>query len=307
MAAGSDGGGSIRIPASFCGLVGLKPTFGRISAFGQQSFVWSLNHLGPLAATAADAALAYAVMAGPDPKDPLSMHQPAPTLEGWDKPDLSDLVLGVYWPWFRHANVDTVSACEALLKAFENMGAQVREIAIPDLEAGRIAHMITIVGEMAQALGRYQGSHHGRLGADARVALAVGRAYTSRDYIQAQRVRTRMTAHFTRNLEQVDMIITPATPCPAPAIPRAALTGGDLDMTMITEVMRFVTPANLTGLPAISFPAGYNDAGLPIGMQAMGRAWQEHTLLRLALAAERIVHGRAPQIHHEILGDRVRK
>ncbi|RLC83219.1 MAG: hypothetical protein DRJ03_17840 [Chloroflexi bacterium] len=107
----------------------------------------------------------------------------------------------------------------------------------------------------------------------------------------------------TRVLEQEGVIITPTTRLPAPAIPQVALPGGESDLTTLTEIMRFATPANLTGLPAISFPAGYNDAGLPTGMQALERAWQESTLLHLALAAEQIVERQSPQMHYEILAE----
>jgi len=118
-AIGADGGGSIRIPASFCGLVGLKPTFGRVSRFGTNPLGWSLDHFGPLAATTTDTALVYAVVAGPDQNDPMSLYQPAPTLSHWDNLELTDLTIGVYWPWFHHASADTVSMCQALLYAFE--------------------------------------------------------------------------------------------------------------------------------------------------------------------------------------------
>ena len=297
----ADGGGSIRIPASFCGIVGIKPTFGRISEHGAAPLCWSVAHLGPVAATATDAALAYAVMAGPDPKDPNSLRQPAPTLADWDKLDLSGLTLGVYWPWFRHATADVVAACEAMLNKFESMGAQLREVVIPDLEAGRVAHTITIAGEMAQALDHTYAEHHREHGADVRINLALARAFTTMDYVQAQRVRTRLIANFARVLEQVDVILTPSTALPAPLIPKAALPEGESDLSTLVEIMRFATPANLAGLPAISFPVGYNEASLPLGMQAIGRAWQEATLLRLALAAERVVDRKSPQIYYWIL------
>ena len=303
VAIGADGGGSIRIPSSFCGLVGLKPTFGRVSEFGAAPLCWSVAHLGPLAATATDAAVAFGVMAGPDPQDHISLHQPPPTLAGWDNLDLSDLTLGVYWPWFRHATADVVSACESLLEEFERMGVQVREIVLPNLENGRVAHTITIAGEMTQAMGRYYTYHRREHGLDVRTNLALARAFTARDYIQAQRARTQLMTNFNRALEQVDVIVTPTTGLTAPAIPQAALPHGESDLTTLMEIMRFTTQANLTGLPAISFPAGYNDAGLPIGMQAIGRAWQEHTLLGLALAAEQAVERQAPQVYYEILAE----
>jgi len=302
VALGADGGGSIRIPSSFCGLVGLKSTFGRVSEFGAAPLAWSVAHLGPLAATASDAALAYGLIAGPDPRDPISLHQPGPTLAGWDRPDLSGLTLGVYRPWFEHASAEVVSACERLLQELERGGATVREIAIPELEDGRVAHVITIAAEMAQALSWCYAEHCREHGLDVRINLALARAFTARDYIQAQRARTRMIGHFNRALEEVDVIVTPSTGLTAPAIPPAALPDGESDLSTLIEIMRFSTPANLTGLPAISFPAGYDGAGLPIGMQAIGRAWQEPTLLRLALAAERAVERHAPQVYYDVLG-----
>jgi Asp-tRNA(Asn)/Glu-tRNA(Gln) amidotransferase A subunit family amidase len=302
VAIGADGGGSVRVPASFCGVVGLKATFGRVSERGAFPLTWSLAHLGPLAATATDAVLAYGVIAGPDPQDPVSLHQPLPTLEGWDTPDLRDLRLGVFWPWFRHATAEVVAACEALLGHFEAIGAEVREVSIPDLEASRIAHLITIATEIGQSLSRYDAEHGRDLGPDVRTNLALARELTAQDYVQAQRVRTRLMANFQRVLEHVDLILTPASGVTAPPIPPAALSHGESDLSTLTEIMRYAPPANVTGLPAISFPAGYDGAGLPIGMQAIGRAWDEPTLLRLALAAERVVERRRPQVYYDILG-----
>jgi len=301
VALGADGGGSIRIPAAFCGVVGLKPTYGRISEHGAAPLCWSVAHLGPLAATATAAALAYAVMAGPDLNDPGSLHQPAPTLAGWDDLDLRDVTLGVYRPWFAHATDDMTASCAAMLKQFEQMGATVRDVAIPDLEAGRVAHTLTIAGEMAQALDYTYAEHHRQHGLDVRLNLALARAFTTRDYVQAQRVRTRLIANFSRALEQVDAVVTPATGLVAPLIPQAALQGGDSDLTMLVEIMRFVTPANLTGLPALAFPVGYTPDGLPVGMQLIGRPWQEAMLLRLALASEQVVVRAEPRRCHRML------
>ena len=301
VAIGADGGGSIRIPASFCGVVGLKPTYGRVSELGAAPLCWSLAHIGPLAATATDAALAYAVMAGPDPRDPISLKQPAPTLDGWARPDLSDLTIGIYPPWFQHASASVVSACEEMLKQFKRKGAKLREVVIPDLEAARVAHLVTIATEMVQALSNTYATHHREHGLDVRLNLASARAFTAADYVHAQQVRTRLIANFNRALEQVDVIVTPTTGLTAPVISQAALSSGESDLATLTEIMRFVTPANLTGLPAISFPAGYSDAGLPIGMQAIGMAWQEHTLLRLAQSAEKTVVRKPPRVYHRPL------
>lgn len=258
VAIAADGGGSIRVPASFCGLVGLKPTYGRVSEYGAAPLCWSVAHIGPLAATATDAALTYAIMAGPDPRDPFSLYQPTPTLAGWDSLDLSDLTLGIYQPWFRHASAGVVSVCEEMLEQFKRKGAKLREVVIPDLEAGRVAHLITIAAEMFRALSDTYAAHHREHGLDVRLNLASARAFTAADYVQAQQVRTRLIANLNRALEQVDAIVTPTTGLTAPIIPKAALSSGESDMATLTEIMRFVTPANLTGLPAISFPVGYD-------------------------------------------------
>lgn len=301
VAIGADGGGSIRIPSAFCGLVGLKATFGRISEYGAAPLCWSVAHIGPLAVNAVDAALTYGLIAGPDPNDPASLHQPDPELTGWNQLDLSDLRLGVYPQWFEHADSELVVTCQKMLTEFENLGAKIEEIAIPELESGRVAHIISIVGEMSQAQKQHYESNRRAYGLDVRLNMALARQLTARDYVQAQRIRTRCIAHFKHAFEKVDVILTPASAVPAPAIPAKALPDGDLDPQLSAEIMRFAPPANFTGFPAISFPAGYTAAGLPIGMQAMGRAWQEKILLRLAFAAENFVERKKPQIFYDIL------
>jgi Asp-tRNA(Asn)/Glu-tRNA(Gln) amidotransferase A subunit family amidase len=301
IAISADGGGSIRIPASFCGVFGLKSTFGRVSEFGAAPLCWSVAHLGPIAGTATDIALAYAVMAGPDLRDPNSLHQPLPTLENWNQLNLRKLKLGVYKQWFQHADPEVVAACESMLKRFTDMGAEIREIVIPDLELNRVAHTVTIVGEMVQAMSYTYKEHHREHGLDVRLNLALGRAFSTSDYLLAQRARTRIINNFNRVLENVDMILTPSTGIAAPPIPKDALPNGNSDLTTTIEIMRFVTAGNMTGLPAISFPVGYTKDGLPIGMQAMGRAWEESKLLRLAVNAEQAIERKEPQVHYKIL------
>ncbi len=301
VALGADGGGSIRIPASFCGVFGIKSTFGRVSEFGAAPLCWSVAHVGTLTGTATDMALAYAVISGPDLRDPNSVHQPLPTLEGWDKLNLRGIKLGVYKEWFQHAEPEVVAACENMLKRFTDMGAEISEVVIPDLELNRIAHTVTIVSEMVQAMSYTYPEHHREHGLDVRLTLALGRAFTSCDYVLAQRARTRIINNFKRVLEQVDMILTPTTGIAAPPIPKDALPAGNSDLSITAEIMRFVTAGNLTGLPAISFPAGYTIKGLPIGMQAIGRPWQESSLLRLAVNAEQAVERKEPQVYFKVL------
>jgi len=301
LATGADGGGSVRIPPAFCGVTGLKPTFGRLSTHGAVPLCWSVGHLGVIAACAADLALGYAVMAGPDAADELSRHQPAPALAGWNRTDLSGLRIGVHGPWFRHADPEIVAACEAMLRRFEKAGAAVREIVLPDLEAARLALAVTIAGEMAHCVDNIHQARRERFNRDVQITLAVARTFSSSDYIRAQQVRARMMDHFARAFESVDVIATPATGVTAPAISPLAAESGESDLGTATEIMRFTTPANLTGLPAIAFPAGYTHEGLPIGMQLIGRPWDEVTLLRMALVAEQWVERRQPIIYHCLL------
>ncbi len=300
IALGADGGGSVRLPAAFCGVLGLKPTYGRVPESGSFALDFSVAHVGPLAATAGDLALAYAAIAGPDPRDRLSVQQPLPTLAGWRKTDLSDLTIGVFWPWFRHATPEMVQGNEQMLDHFKDAGARVEEILIPDLEAARVAHVITITTEMNQALEHYYDAHHKEMGMDVRISLALARAFNARDFVLAQRVRTRIMAHFRRAFDKVDVIVTPAAGLTAPPIPEHALPDGDSDLATLTEIMRYAPFANMTGHPAITFPVGYSDAGLPIAMQAIARHWDEVTLFRLALAAEQHLDRRRPQIFFDL-------
>jgi Asp-tRNA(Asn)/Glu-tRNA(Gln) amidotransferase A subunit family amidase len=301
VAIGADGGGSIRIPSAFCGLVGLKATFGRVSEHGAFPLDWSVAHIGPIAGTATDAALLYSLIAGPDPRDENSLHQPMPTLKDWDKLNLKGLRIGIYREWFNHADKEVVTACEAMVKQFEAMGCVVNEIVIPNLEANRVAHSVTIISEMLHGMSPTYNKHHKEHGLDVRINLALGKHFTANDYVQSQRVRTRMMRHFNHAFKEVDVILTPTTAIAAPEIKEGALPNGESDLSTTVEIMRFATAANMTGLPAITFPVGYTEKGLPIGLQAMGRAWDEVTLLRMALAAEQVIERKAPKVHFNIL------
>ena len=300
IAIGADGGGSIRIPAALTGLVGLKATFGRVSEHGASPLTWSMGHLGPIAASVGDAALTYAVIAGPDARDPNSLHQPPVSLDGWNNADLRGVRLGVYRSWFEHAEADIVRDCEAMTQRLVEMGATLHEIELPELEEMRVAQAVTILAEMAANMALHA-AHWSELSPSTRVNLTLGKATTSADYLQAQRVRTRALAHFRRAFQQVDVILSPATAVVAPTIPANCEKDGWSDLSVVTELMRFAMPGNLTGLPAIAFPVGHDVAGLPTSMQAMARPWEEALLLRVAFAAEQATPRRRPPLFHEIL------
>jgi Asp-tRNA(Asn)/Glu-tRNA(Gln) amidotransferase A subunit family amidase len=301
VAIGADGGGSIRMPAAMCGIVGLKATFGRISEHGAFPLCWSLAHIGPMTATVRDCARTYELIAGPDPLDSLSLGHPAVEIDDAPPADLRGVTLGVYWPWFRHATPEVVQHGESLVRALVARGATLREVELPELDLLRVAHIVTITSEMVAAMMPYDGQHRHDFGLDARANLASARGATAAEYVKAQRIRTRAIAAFQRAFTNVDAIVTPSTAVVAPLINESAQPFGESDLSTTTEIMRFAFPSNFTGHPAISFPAGYDAGGLPIGLQAIGRPWGERMLLRIAAAAEQIVERKAPRRWYPLL------
>ncbi len=251
-----------------------------------------MAHIGPLAWSAADLAIAYALIAGPDELDPISQLQPSPQFSGLEaSPSLSGLSLGIYEPWFEHAASDVVEVC----------WRAVREIKIDRLEEIRVAHALTIASEMAASMEPYDRRYRRQFSADTRINLSLARRFTSRDYVRAQRVRTLAMAEFARAFYEVDAIVTPATGVVAPLVRADVAAAGESDLSVLTEIMRFAVAANLTGNPALSLPAGYNPEGAPIGLQVIGRHWEEHILLRIALAAEGLAERRRPALAWDLL------
>ena len=300
VAIGADGGGSIRVPAAFCGVVGLKATYGRVSEHGAAPLCWSVAHVGPIGQSVEDVALSYQLIAGPDARDPTTALQPAPELGQWTKPDLDGVRLGVFRPWFEHAEPEIVSSCQAMLEEFARAGARIQEIEVPALDLMRIAHAVTILSEMAAALQPYA-AHFRRHAPAVQANLLAGREFQARHYVLAQQVRTLAMRTFAGLFARVDAVITPTTAVTAPAIPEASARIGWSDLSTVTEIMRFIVPGNLVGMPAISFPVGYGSASLPIGMQAMAKHWNEPLLLRIAHAAERVMQRRTPEVHYALL------
>jgi Asp-tRNA(Asn)/Glu-tRNA(Gln) amidotransferase A subunit family amidase len=301
IALGADGGGSIRVPSAFCSLVGIKPTFGRISEAGAPPLVWSVAYLGPMAGTVRDCAAAYAVMAGDDALDPHSRNHPSVSVDVAPPRSLKGVRMGVYWPWFRHATPDVVARCEALLRDLESHGATLVEVEVPELDLQRMAHVAAITGEMSAAMGTYHPARREEFSLDARVNLAVARSLSAGDYVTAARARTRAMAHWRNIFRDVHVLVTPATGRTAPRIDPSWMPLGGSDLAMTTDVMRFAFPANFTGHPAISFPAGYDGTGLPVGMQVIGRPWSERLLFRVAAMAEQVVERRAPTRWYPVL------
>jgi len=235
-------------------------------------------------------------MSGADARDPNSLAHPAAEIDDHAPRSLAGVTLGVYWPWFRDAQPDVVATCEKLLAQMCERGATLVEVEIPDLELTRVAHLVSITSEMLTGMLPHIRDRLGDFGIETQLNIAISRGSSAVDYIHAQRVRTRAIAHFERALGHCDAIITPASGNTAPRIHPSG--GAVSDLTRSMETMRFAFTSNFTGHPAISFPAGYDTAGLPIGMQAIGRGWSERLLLRLAAFADTVVERRKPQRYY---------
>ena len=301
IALGVDGGGSIRIPASLCGVVGLKTTWGRISTSGCPPLSWSLGTVGPITSTARDAALVYSILAGPDPRQSWTKGQPPVDLQDFDDSNLTGVTLGVFPPWFNHATADIVRSCNQMLDAFKSQGVSIKEIEIPYLDETRMAHAVTFVTELLSSLQTNFKPLRQPLGLDSLINLTLAQQFTGCDYVKAQRVRSQLIRNIKQIFQNVDAIVTPSTSCTAPPIPPDALTKGESDLSTLTELMRFIPAANLGGFPAISFPVGYDAQGLPVGMQLMGRPWEESFLLQLANISERFFVRHSPMMRFSLL------
>ena len=289
FAVGTDGGGSIRIPAALCGVVGLKPTWGRVSGKGSAQDCWSVAHTGPIGATVGDCALLYTAIAGSE------TPQPEPTLKGTTDLNLAGVKIGIYDPWFQDADKEIVASCRTALTHLEEAGTEIIQVDIPELELVQPVHLVTIVSEMATSQEKQLAKNPRVYGAETRAKLQLSRHLRPDDYLHAQRLRTRICGHFDDALTNCDVIITPSTASTATPIHKSALSHGEMDIGMTEKMMRFMQIPNLNGYPAISVPAGYDSNGLPIGLQIIGDAWQEALLFRIAAVVESNVEKMPPQ------------
>ncbi|XP_033111807.1 fatty acid amide hydrolase-like [Anneissia japonica] len=302
VAFGTDAGGSIRIPSSFCGVVGLKATLGRISYYGGAGQCYSCLHCGPICTSVRDAALAYATVAGPDPLDQFSVHQPEVTLWNFDDTDLSSIKLGIDWRFFRDCDKDVLSACEKAVKYLEQNGAKVIDIEIPEMEETRIAHAITCMAEMKPTITKDLINNYDEIACESRVILSAVDDLKATDFILANKQRTR-TIKFLREIyEKVDVIITPGTPFTAPEIQPGDLKYGLFDSNLMTGIMRYMFLGNFIGNPCLVVPVGFSQKGLPISLQIHGRWWEEDVVLRIGNVAEMACPSRPqPEVFYSLL------
>ncbi|XP_042305510.1 fatty acid amide hydrolase-like [Sceloporus undulatus] len=303
LALGTDGGGSVRIPASFCGIVGLKGTFGRISAYGSHPLSYSTVSLGPLCTSVADAAVAYSIIAGPDPLYPYGLCQPKPCFSEILTPDLKGLKLGIDWTFFKACDDEILAICQKAVKFLEGFGASVIDVSLPEVEEMQVAHVICILSEMRDFLQPDFNNHFEQMNLETRLNLAIASQLTAMDYIKANRQRTRTMAVLRETFANVNCLITPGTACCAPRIESSDLLTGCSDVRTTLQTMRYMQLANLTGIPALVVPVGYTVSGLPISLQIMAKWWDEALLFRIGLKLEQFHKTKAkPVLYYDILG-----
>jgi aspartyl-tRNA(Asn)/glutamyl-tRNA(Gln) amidotransferase subunit A len=279
---GSDTGGSIRGPAAFCGLAGLKPSYGRISRAGVLPLAFSLDHAGPMAWTAEDCAIMLQAMAGHDPGDPASANRPVPDYRAALSGDVKGLRIGLIRHFYEDdnpADEPTRQGIGAAVKVFEDLGCSVRELRLSPLADWAACGVIIMLSEayaIHQATLRERFGDYGEL---FRNRMALAALISAGDYVQAVRRRRELAAEFATAISDLDIAITAAAPGEAPAID-AVGKFATFERPMLT------IPFNVTGTPAMSVCCGYSPAGLPLAFQLCGKPFDEATVLRAAHAFE---------------------
>lgn len=275
LATGSDTGGSIRIPASFCGVVGLKPTYDRVSREGIMPLGVTLDHAGLLAGTVRDVALAFSLIAKQS-----SGYVPAAHA------DLRGMRIGVPENFFvERISPEVMLSFRAAVQTAAALGAHVTEIRLPDPEAVNVVGRVAQLAEVAALLARYL-DRRSEIGRDILVLVEQGRLIPAIDYLNAQRVRTVLARDFAKIWRNLDCLLTPATAITAPKIGEMTVAFGSVTEDVRMAATRLARPFNVLGWPALALPCGFSNAGLPIGLQLVGPPRQEDSLLQAGAALE---------------------
>ena len=283
-ALGSDTGGSIRQPAAYCGIVGLKPTYGRVSRAGAMPLSWSLDHVGPVARTVRDVALLFQVIAGHDPLDPTTS---AATVEDFlyaiDRP-IDRARVGIprnyYWDGL---DPEIETAVRGATDAISALGAKLADVDLPDPKVMNAISTVMARSEGTTMHGAFSREHPGDLQPATNARLQLGYQICATDYLQATRLRVQLAREFLHEVfSQVDMLITPVVPDIAPVLKTVTAGGIDAVLEQIGRVTQFTRPLNGLGFPAISVPCGFSKSGLPVAFQLVGRPFDEMSLFQVA-------------------------
>ena len=309
LALGSDTGGSVRQPAGFCGVVGVKPTYGRVSRYGLVAFASSLDQIGTMSRDVAGAAALLEVIAGEDPRDSTSAAEPVPHLLPDTGADLTGVAVGVPEEYFADGLDPSVAEkVTGAVEVIRSLGAKVETISIPHLGFGVAAYYLVANAEASANLARYDGVRYGHrsdhaesledlyrmsrsegFGAEVKRRIMLGTyalsaGYYDQYYLKAQKVRTLLVRDFERAFESVDAVLAPTSPTTAFALGEYA----DDPVSMYLSDI-YTVPVNLAGLPALSVPCGFAASGLPVGLQIMVDKFREPVMFRVAGAYERAV------------------
>ena len=302
LALGSDTGGSIRQPASFCGVLGLKPTYGRVSRFGLVAFASSLDQIGPFARTARDLAAIQSIISGADPMDSTSSETPVPDYLSSLSLDVKDLKIGVPKEYFgKGLDAQVKDSVIEAVKVFEKAGAKISDVSLPNMDSAIEVYYILAPSEASANLARFDGIRYGHRSKDAatlmelyeksrdegfgpevkrRIMLgtyALSSGYYDAYYLKAQRVRTLICRDFENAFKSVDVLITPTAPTTAFKI------GDKIEDPLQMYLSDIYTiSCNLAGIPGISVPCGFSKERLPVGFQILGRPFEEDIMLQMA-------------------------
>ncbi|WP_312430027.1 amidase [Lacrimispora sp.] len=277
LATGSDTGGSIRIPAACCGVVGMKPTYGRVSRYGIIEMAWSLDHAGPLTRSVLDASLCLDVMSGRDQKDSATIDLPSPGIRLYPN-KLEGIRIGLpLQHYYEDLDSDVQIIMQAAIAKFRELGAEIVEVNIPSIKQMQSAAMNIMMGEMLAVHKHWLDTCPDDYGSDVRAFLEGAKQLQLLDYLQAQRNRQTFVNDFLNALSEVDVLLTPATPLTAP-------TADNYEDAL--RLTNFTVQTDLTGLPSLSMPCGFSTAGMPVNMQLIGRYYDEATVLGIGYVYE---------------------
>ena len=276
---GEDTAGSIRGPAMLCGIVGLKPTYGRVSRRGLSPLSWSLDHCGPMARTVEDTALMLQAVAGFDDADPTTYQEVVPDYAAALREDINGVIIGVPREYYADPDTpvepETAAAIEKALADLEGLGARIEEVKLPSLEYVTMTTLVIWFSETFTYYRERLTSHPEMFADPPRSYLELASLLSSSDYVQAQRARNRIKEQFAEVLRKVDVIAMPCLPGPAP-------TFDEYDPTEIMTKPSLRAPFALVGIPGLAIPCGFSETGLPLGFQLGGRPFDESMVFRVA-------------------------
>jgi aspartyl-tRNA(Asn)/glutamyl-tRNA(Gln) amidotransferase subunit A len=298
-ALGSDTGGSVRMPAHFCGVTGLKTTVGRISRAGAMPLSQSLDTVGPLARTAEDCAILLGLMAGADPADPTAISGELPDYTAATAGSLRGLTLGVPTAFYvDDLDAEVAGILDATIAVFKREGVNIVQVALPDQRQLSGASQLVLAVEATAFHKRWMIERAQDYGPQVLMRLQNGLAIPGVSYLEALRWRAQALAAHLAAIAGVDAIIAPVSPVPAPTIAESDIGNSPDAEAVIQRLTRFTRPINYLGLPALSIPCGFTRIGLPVGMQLIGRSFDEAMLLRIGASFQRATdfHERAPKL-----------